>query len=116
MTKISEGRAIRENFSANGLLAATEADLYTCPALCQAEIDTLICVNPSGGSTNVVSLYVQPSGGTSRLIAEESVLAGGKLIGMGEAMKLNEGDKIRGFGTNADQVRWFISGVKEYSV
>jgi len=116
MTKIAEGRGIRESFAANGLLAASEADLYTCPVMCQVKITTLICLNTHATNTNTVKLYLQPSGGTSRNFVEEDLLPKDRLTGDGEPLELNEGDKLRGEATNANEVTWSLSGRKEYSV
>lgn len=116
MTKIAEGTGIRENFNANGLLAASEADLYECPVGTEVEITTLICLNTDASNTNTTKLYLHPGGGTSRNFVEEDLTPKARLEGYGEPLRLNEGDKLRGEATNADEVTWLISGHKEYVV
>ena len=95
----------------NGLLAAAEADLYAVEAGVRLYVHALSCQNPAGGATNTVSLYVEPSGGTSRLWAQAE-LAAGERLELTDWL-LAEGDTIRGAATNADQVVWTLSGSLE---
>lgn len=82
----------------------------------QVSIHTLILHNTHASNTNTIKLYVHPSGGTARVIAEEALATKERLKGRGESMDLNAGDKLRGEATNADEVVWFISGIKHTSV
>lgn len=116
MTRIPEGGGIRENFSDNGLLAASVADLYEVPTHTQVSIHTLILHNTHASNTNTVKLHVHPSGGTARVIVEEALTTKERLKGRGKPLELNEGDKLRGEATNADEVVWFISGIKHTRV
>jgi hypothetical protein len=95
----------------NGLLAASEAELYAVEAGVRLYVHALSCQNPTTGATNTVSLYIQPSGGTSRLWAQATLLAGERF----EVTDwlLAEQDAIRGAATNADQVVWTLSGSLE---
>ena len=90
--------------------------MYEVPAGCQVKINTLICNNTHAANTNTVKLYIQPAGGASRNFVTQDLLPGERLQSKGASMELNEGDKLRGEATNANEVTWFISGVEEYSV
>ena len=116
MTKIREGTALHENILENGLLAAAEAEIYACPAMCQVRLSTVICHNIHAANTNTVQLFLQPSGGTSRRIVNQDLLPGESLKGKDgivEPLVLNEGDALRGTATSADEVAWTVSGIQE---
>jgi len=116
MAKIKEGTGIQENILANGVLAAVEAEIYACPAMSQARLTTVVCHNTHAANTNTVQLFLRPSGGTSRRIANQALLPGASLKGKDgivEPLRLNEGDSLRGEATNAGEVAWTISGVEE---
>jgi len=91
---------------ADGQLAAAEGDLYTATAI--THIKSILLAN-TGAGTNTITLYVQPSGGTSRKIAAAALLTGETLY-FDEALVLETGDKIRGSTTNATQVDYTIYG------
>jgi hypothetical protein len=95
----------------NGLLAASEAELYAVEAGVRLYMHVLSVQNPAGGSTNTASVYLQPSGGTSRLIAQAE-LAAGERLELTDWM-LGAGDALRASATNADQVVWTLSGSLE---
>lgn len=111
MTKIREGTALQENILENGVLAAAEAEIYACPLMCKATIETLVFENTHAANVNTVYLYLQPSGGASRLFREVALDPGDSLSE--EMQKLDEGDALRGYATNVNEVVWILSGVEE---
>ena len=95
----------------NGVLTASEAALYQVEAGARLYVHALVCQNPSTADTNTVSLYVQPSGGTSRLWTQV-ILAAGERVALTDH-QLSGLDTVRGAATNADQVVWTLSGMLE---
>lgn len=117
MVRIADNKVIREFFIENGLLAAAAADLYEVEALSQTTLTTIILYNTDAANTNTVTLYIEPAaGGVARAILLEDLLPYERLESRGEPLKLNEGDTLRGDATNANEVVWSISGIKEHSV
>lgn len=112
MTKIAEGAGIRELILANGLLGSNQADIYTVPELRQAESISVVFHN-TAASSNIMYVFLQPSGGTSRRILKQALGAGETLIL--SALVMNGGDKIRGYATNAGEVSFTISRAEEYT-
>lgn len=97
---------------ADGQLAAAETDMYTAPASTSTYVKSIICSNTNASTANTVSIYLQPSAGTSRRIAYASLNPGDTLY-IEEALVLDTGDKIRGLATNATQVDYTICGAEE---
>jgi len=75
----------------------------------------LILHNIHASNSNDVSLYMQQNGGTSRRILEETLEAGETLF-LEEAPVFNDGDKIRGLATSADEVSWLASVLERMAV
>jgi len=109
--KIREGTALVENIVVNGLLAGAEAEIYACPVMCKATIETLVFENTHAANVNTVKLYTQPSGGASRLFREVALDPGDSLSE--EMLKLDGGGSLRGEATNVDEVTFTLSGIEE---
>lgn len=112
--KRATGRVLRSFVCEHGYLEASEADMYEAPSLCPVKITTLICHNTHDTNTNVVKLYLQTADGASSPFTERSLGPKKRLERKVGPLELNEGDKLRGEATNASEVAWTISGVKEY--
>jgi len=97
---------------ADGQLPDTESALYTAPASTTTYVKSIICNNTHASNTNIVYLFLQPSGGTSRRIARVSLDAGDTLY-LDESIVLDTGDAIRGYATNASEIDYIISGAEE---
>lgn len=96
---------------ADGQLPSTEGDLYTVPAGTRTYLKSIVCSN-TGAGDNIVSIFLQPSGGTSRRIAFATMNSGDTMY-YSAATTLDTGDKIRGVATNADEMDYIISGGEE---
>jgi len=96
---------------ADGQLANAETDMYTVPADTRAYVKSIVCSN-TGAGDNTVTLYLTPSGGTSRRIVY-AILASGSTLYYDEPTTLDAADKIRGYATNAAEVDYIISGGTE---
>ena len=116
MAKIKVGNAIHEALGRNGFLQVEQEPLYTVPAVAQIEIDSLICYNTDGAHTSTVTLYVELSGGTSRVLLSQDLAPGERLQSEGGPLHLNEHDKLKGKATYADEVTWFMSGLLVHTV
>jgi len=97
---------------ADGQLAAAKATLYTTPAGTTTYVKSIICHNTHAANTNVAVLYVQPSGGTSRIIAKVALTPLDTLY-VDDAIVLDTGDLIRGSATNATEVDYAVFGAEE---
>ena len=112
MTRVAEHYAIVETIPKNGLLGASEADIYEAPAMRQAEVTTLALHNTHASNSNIVYMYLQPSGGTSRRILKQTLAAGEKFVV--PPLVMDAGDKVRGYATNADEVSYSLSRLERY--
>jgi hypothetical protein len=95
----------------NGVLAATESDLYRVEAGTRLYLHSLTAQNPSGAGENIVSIYLLPNGGTSRLWAQ-AILKPAERMEISDWL-LAELDTLRGCATSGEQVTWTMSGSLE---
>jgi len=112
---VAEATAIIQYAVANGLLGATEGDVYQAPALRQADVMVLILHNIHASNSNDVSLHLYPVGATSRRFLKETLEAGETLC-LEKALVMSDGDKIRGSATSANEVSWLTSVKERMSV
>jgi len=114
MTQVRGQMAIVECLPLNGLLGHMESDIYTVPEMRQARVTALMLHNTHASNSNVAYLYMQPRDGTSRRILKQTLAAGKEFVLPPIAM--NEGDKLRGYATNAAEVSFTLSRTEEYRV
>jgi hypothetical protein len=92
---------------AEGQLAATEGDLFTATAVTYV-VGIRVC--NTNVASNTIKMYFKRATsrqlGTMVLALDES----GDWIAEGGRLVLENGDKIRGFATNASQVDYVIFG------
>jgi len=69
--------------------------------------------NIDASNTNVAQIFAQPSGGTSRRFLNQS-MAPGEMRYVHVPIGMNEGDKLRGFATNADEVTFTVTRTERY--
>lgn len=102
--------------TSNGQLANAEADVYTPSGAKVAENVRLTVTNTSTTNAEVVSVFYQPSGGTSRLVRKFALQAGSSTTGAESDDEffpcMANGDKIRGFATDATTVNWLIQAME----
>jgi len=122
---VTSGVSVREAYAivqyalSNGLLAAAEADVYEAPALRQSQLVLLLLHNIHASNSNDVEMFLQVNGGTSRRLFKKTVATGETLFVEeedGAGLQLDEGDKIRGLATSADEVTWTVSARERYRV
>ena len=98
---------------ANGQLPNSIGDLYTTPAVTQTIVKNIILVN-TGGTAEIVNLYMLKASGTARrLIPKDCSLGAGFQLTMDDEVTLGAGDKIQGDTTTATTVDFTISGVEQ---
>jgi len=97
---------------ADGQLPAAEGDLYACPADTRAFVKSISCTNTSAANTNTVTLYLKPTGGTSRRLVRVPLSSNDQLYYLAPET-LDTADAIRGEATNAAEVDYVISGAVE---
>lgn len=95
----------------NGLLTTSESVLYQVEAGTRLYLHALVCQNPAGAEQSVVSLYVCPKGGVSRVWVEV-------ILDPAERMEVSdwlfgELDTLRGKATTTEAVTWTVSGSLE---
>jgi len=112
---VAEATVLMQYGLSNGLLATIEGDMYQVPALRQTQLMVLILHNIHASNSNDVSLYMQRNGGTSRRLLEKTLDAGETLF-LEEGPVFNNGDKIRGLATSADEVSWLASVLERMAV
>ncbi|MFC1975044.1 hypothetical protein ACFLXQ_01440 [Chloroflexota bacterium] len=97
----------------DGQLPSTEGDLYLVPADTSAVVRMITLTN-KGTGTNSVTLYIKPSGGTSRSIGVEDLPMGTKEHYFDDGpYSLETGDAIRGVATNASEVDYYLGGTED---
>lgn len=108
--RLAVGDGMTHGTLADGQAAIAETDVYTAPAS-GAVLSTIRFTN-AGSSIELVKVYVKRSGGTSRLIAQQSLAGGDRLdaIAPGEKIELSSGDKIRALTTTATTVDYLVAG------
>jgi len=108
--RVITGDGMTHGTLADGQLAASETDVYTAPSG-GARVNFMRCTNPAV-TVELVKVWVKRSGGTSRLIAAQSLAQYDRLdvIEPGEELELSSGDKIRALSTNATTVDYIVSG------
>lgn len=95
---------------ADGQLATAQGDLYA-PVGVKGMISTMEFFN-AGSNTETVSIFQLRSGGASRQIYR-FVLAPNESATVNRSRSLSNGDKLRGFTTNAASVNYEITGAEE---
>lgn len=103
---------ILANQLADGQLPNAEADLYLCPASTRAFIKSVVCANVFGAGTGM-ELFLKPSGGTSRRIANVGTMDDGDTLYYNEPTTLTAGDAIRGVADDAAAIDYVISGAEQ---
>lgn len=94
---------------AQGQLAAAEATIYTVPAASKTGILHLNVFNTEAVTARIVYIYVQRSGGTSRRVWQETLIATGSAwLDLGP---LSAGDLVRAYASAANVVNYLLCGV-----
>jgi hypothetical protein len=94
---------------AQGQLAAAEATIYTVPAASKTGILHLNLFNTEAATARIVYIYVQRSGGTSRLVWQATLVATGSAwLDIGP---LSAGDLLRACASAANVVNYLVTGV-----
>ena len=97
---------------ADGQLANSIGTLYTATSVI-AYVKSIVYVN-TGAGTNLVNLYVKPSGGTARrIIAKNTSLLTNEAMEFDVPIVLDSGDLISGDATSATEVDFTIYGATE---
>lgn len=100
---------------AQGQLGATEATLYTVPALARAARVRVVLNNSHATNSNTVSIYYRRYGETTSRRIGYFVLAAGETAA-GELGPLAAGDMLRGMATNAANVDYLITCDQESDI
>jgi hypothetical protein len=95
---------------ADGQLASSAGDLYTCPASTVAYVKKAIFAN-TNASARTITIYLTRSGSSDRIIAAGSLEQNETLEV--ENLILSDGDKIRGVASAATSVDYTLMGVEE---
>jgi len=94
---------------AQGQLAVAEATIYTVPASSKTGILHLNVFNTEAVTARIVYIYVQRSGGTSRLVWQATLAASGSAwLDIGP---LSAGDLVRAYASAANVVNYLLTGV-----
>jgi hypothetical protein len=94
---------------AQGQLAAAEATIYTVPASGKTGILHLNVFNTEAATARIVYVYVQRSGGTSRLVWRATLIAtGSAFLDIGP---LSAGDLVRAYASAVNVVNYLLTGV-----
>ena len=94
---------------AQGQLAAAEATIYTVPASGKTGILHLNVFNTEAATARIIYVYVQRSGGTSRLVWQATLIATGSAwLDIGP---LSAGDLVRAYASAANVVNYLLTGV-----
>lgn len=114
--RLTDGRTLVEMLVQSGLLSATSAVLFTCPSQTRIQVTGLVFQNIHATNTDTVTVALHPVGGSSIVVAQETLEPGTRLEGRGSPLVLNPGDILRAYATTADEVAWTLTGSKEARV
>jgi hypothetical protein len=103
--------AITAKQLADGQIPTVKTVIYTCPTGAIAYVKTIICQNV-GANTNTTALFLLPTVGASRTIAQVKLKANETLY-FDEPLVLDATDAIQGLATNSLQVDYTIYGAEE---
>lgn len=100
---------------ATGQLPNAKGTLYTVPAATSAYIKFINAHSIVGAGSEIIQFFIKKSGGTSRLLANATLLAKEQIrvIDKDETLNLATGDIIEGNTTTAATVDYIITGVEE---
>lgn len=98
----------------NGLVSNSPATIYTVIAGDSLYLRALVFQNPNTSGTNVVSVYLQPPDGTSRLWVQRELAPGDSLLITDH--EFEERTVIGASATTASEVVWTLTASAEAEV